>query len=162
MIFPSNFFCSKKLTTSSWWSTLIPFSRSVLTISKWPSAAALWSAVCPVCKKKSREIKKKFRNSKTCNKTHAKLSRIKPFLSREFSKVIMMMAGKMARWRFGQILTISRYFLQKVLILMLNMWMEWLHLICKEGHFDVVVFWYQFECSTWTWKNSFWLAKKKG
>ena len=46
------------LTTSSWWSTLIPFSRSVLTISKWPSAAALWRAVCPVCNKQSkREIK---------------------------------------------------------------------------------------------------------
>ena len=46
------------LTTSSWWSTLIPFSRSVLTISKWPSAAARWRAVCPVCNKQSkREIK---------------------------------------------------------------------------------------------------------
>ena len=43
------------LTTSSWWSTLIPFSRSVLTISKWPSAAALWSAVCPVCNKQVKE-----------------------------------------------------------------------------------------------------------
>ena len=43
------------LTTSSWWSTLIPFSRSVLTISKWPSAAALWRAVCPVCNKQVKE-----------------------------------------------------------------------------------------------------------
>ena len=40
------------LTTSSWWSTGEPLPIKCLTTSRWPSAAALWSAVCPVWKNK--------------------------------------------------------------------------------------------------------------
>ena len=46
---------TKPLTTSSWWSTLIPLSKRVLMTSTWPSAAALCKAVCPVWKNKDEE-----------------------------------------------------------------------------------------------------------
>ena len=70
------------LTTSSWWSTLIPFSRSVLTISKWPSAAARWRAVCPVCNKQSKREIKFHENEAEKKHTQQKKNQLKQVILR--------------------------------------------------------------------------------